>query len=359
MSFVQISTFSLLLLLANPVGLETSFAASCKGLDQLSSLVPLPQIAAPRWHSASDLEVATAICRSKNPESSSQINRYLDLRWQNFPPASKTVTVAGIQIEGESDEAMEFLRKLLKFHPGYGPQGPEVVSKVQSLYQINPECRKVRCAVDKIWGAELGAKFLYALAKYGMNASEIRNGGASRWSQENFDTALRALRDLPQALYPLDANANETGGNMRFVHAPEGATGNMDPDSDAEVNSNALITLFSGWDKETTLSKEYIVFHELAHNLWERRAHDRDFSVLNAKWLILGAWKVKRGEMVSITPKISQYARANPAEDFAETACAYRFAPERLKSRFPAKYEFMKSNFFKDMEFMSGNNCND
>ena len=54
---------------------------------------------------------------------------------------------------------------------------------------------------------------------------------------------------------------------------------------------------------------------------------------------------------------ISQYAMTNPAEDFAESFLAYRMAPKKLQRVSPKRYDYIKKNVFKGLEFDSQKDC--
>ena len=75
--------------------------------------------------------------------------------------------------------------------------------------------------------------------------------------------------------------------------------------------------------------REYTVFHEIAHYIGAHLKIDR-----NEEWLSLSSWKQvnKQWTQNNVDPFPSLYAQENPAEDFAESVCAYRFNPIKLKN---------------------------
>ena len=48
---------------------------------------------------------------------------------------------------------------------------------------------------------------------------------------------------------------------------------------------------------------------------------------------------------------VNNYASTKPSEDFADSLAAFRFFPERLKSRSPRKFEYLKQNVFNNRSY--------
>ena len=69
-------------------------------------------------------------------------------------------------------------------------------------YDIDPECDKVFCALEKIWGADFASKMLYIRLKYLYNTSELAFTNSSRFRAHELDDILIALEDLPPHIYP-------------------------------------------------------------------------------------------------------------------------------------------------------------
>ncbi|PCK04194.1 MAG: hypothetical protein COA42_19410 [Alteromonadaceae bacterium] len=85
-------------------------------------------------------------------------------------------------------------------------------------------------------------------------------------------------------------------------------------------------------DLQSRTMSEHIIFHEIGHYVF----HTVIGSYLRKEWT------------TKLFPQrnfITDYARLNPHEDFAESYAVYMCEPERL-ARIPAKFQFMKNRVF-------------
>ena len=86
-----------------------------------------------------------------------------------------------------------------------------------------------------------------------------------------------------------------------------------------------------------------LVLHEKAHFLWEHLFNEQ----LKQDWIEVGGWYENPNDKGgwSTTQQVefvSAYAHGmNPNEDMAESISFYIVNPDKLRSRSPAKYEFI------------------
>ena len=98
-----------------------------------------------------------------------------------------------------------------------------------------------------------------------------------------------------------------------------------------------------------------LILHEKAHFLW---AHLFD-EQLKRDWIELGGWyenpKDKDGwSTTKQTEFVSAYAHAkNPNEDMAESISYYIVNPDKLRSRSPAKYDFIRARIMHGTRYIS------
>ena len=98
-----------------------------------------------------------------------------------------------------------------------------------------------------------------------------------------------------------------------------------------------------------------LILHEKAHFLWEHLFDDQ----LKQDWIELGGWYVNPDDKDgwSTTKQVefvSAYAhKKNPNEDMAETISYYIVDPDKLRSRSPAKYEFIRDRVMHGTRYIS------
>lgn len=98
-----------------------------------------------------------------------------------------------------------------------------------------------------------------------------------------------------------------------------------------------------------------LIIHEKAHFLWAK-VFD---STLKDDWIELGGWyrcteKVSGWCSTKQTEFVSAYAHLkNPDEDFAETAADFIINPDIVRSRAPAKYEFVRDRVMQGTIYLA------
>ena len=98
-----------------------------------------------------------------------------------------------------------------------------------------------------------------------------------------------------------------------------------------------------------------LILHEKSHFLWAHLFDDQ----LKQDWIELGGWfknpnDVDGWSTTKQTEFVSAYAHAkNPDEDMAESISFYIVRPDKLRSRAPAKYEFIKNRIMHGTRYIS------
>ena len=98
-----------------------------------------------------------------------------------------------------------------------------------------------------------------------------------------------------------------------------------------------------------------LVLHEKAHFLWEHIFEEQ----LKKDWIQIGGWYDNPNDKDgwSTTKQVefvSEYAHAvNPDEDMAESISFYIVNPDKLRSRSPAKYEFIQNRVMHGTRYIS------
>lgn len=292
--------------------------------------------------SANSQQVMNAACKHKSFDAE-EMNRELTQL-----TGTKKKKIAGVTIRGENPQLLKAFQKLTQknnltwFEKLFIKTSPE--NNIQRDFSVNPECEKVLCAVDKIWGQYLGRKLLYMNIKYGYNGSELTNNNAARFADSEIDTVLMTLSDLPVSIMPM-------GRGRRLVKFLPDAE---NPDKGPTVWADSLVRLYSPWFQAQQGLQFQTMAHEIGHNLHNNMS-ESEFQ----QWMNLSAW-VKTGdnwEFDSIGACMpSNYAMTSPLEDFAETASAYRYNARALLAQCPVKYNFMK-NVFKGTEYLEESQC--
>lgn len=197
----------------------------------------------------------------------------------------------------------------------------------------NSSCSTVLCAVDEIWGPQVGRKILYIRARHGYNTSELAFSNTRRLSSSELDDILITLGDLPPEFEKIGR-----GGNQRMVLAAQGATHAGNP----EASADSAITFYDKWrNSPGKFNRRYALFHEFGHNVSEVRGN-LDSS---REWRALTSCQV------------SEYGNTNHVEDFTESVVMYRFHGRGLLQKCPQKYAFLKQRVFQGREYLDESQC--
>lgn len=193
-------------------------------------------------------------------------------------------------------------------------------------------CTTVVCAVDEIWGPQIGRKMLYVRARHGYNTSEYAFRNVQRLSSSELDDIIITLSDLPPEMENIGRR-----GNQRMTMALPGVTHPENPNASAD----SAITFYDKWRSGSQYDRRYGLFHEFGHNASELRGNLDDSS----------AWR----ELTSC--EVSTYWNTNHVEDFTESFVMYRFNGRGLQEKCPAKYTFLRERAFHGREYLDDSQC--
>jgi hypothetical protein len=297
------------------------------------------------WHGADNNQVPKAPCKTLNPPSHEEMSDFIKMKSESKSKINSTIN--GVSFSNESPALINAFRDLTTAMDSFGiGKITKNQKNFQKEYGINPECKKVICAVEKIWGEDLGLKVLYMYQKHNFNTSEYAFNDSDRLSPEEMDDVVMGAEDLPKTLIPLGRP------NQRLTHFSRGYRLKQDSEN---VAANSVIMLFDTWSREPRFERQYSVFHELAHNV-STKLKDMDES---PSWLKLSDW-IKKGDDWSSSKSAcftTKYGLTNPYEDYAEALSTYRYNPKEFKNSCPKKYEYLKEKVFKGKEYLDVAGC--
>lgn len=205
---------------------------------------------------------------------------------------------------------------------------------------IAPPCKEVLCAMQSLYGNELGIQMLYMRSKFGFNTSHLAMQEGDAWPSADLGTVMAMLEDMPDNILPINEG-------MRFLHMPARGRGG------AEMIAEALMHVYLGWHELPESEKTTSLAHELGHVFGEGKTNQPE-------WLNLSGWtKNAADQWVMGRPEkaVLGYAQTNPNEDFAETFFMYRYNGAAMKRRQPEKYQYMKERVFNGAEYTSPASC--
>ncbi len=184
------------------------------------------------------------------------------------------------------------------------------------------KCAKVLCAVQKIFGPQVGPRMLFMLAEFGFNSSpmafprDVADRPTQMLKLRELDDVLLSLSDLPKGMML------KHGSNQVLIRAKAAGV------------ADATIELFNGWSEYNSPTRRHVLMHELGHVFGENGVHS------SPEWRDIEA-----------TGYVSYYAKTAFYEDFAETFAAYRYRPALLLEMSKEKYAFMRDRVFSGIEY--------
>lgn|GEM_PF-2380013 len=304
------------------------------------------------WWAANEKNMQNAVCREKLPVTTAEIENY----YRRLPlgPGFEggTQEIYGIELIDERPRLVWALMKLLS--PAQG-NSKEAAINFQDKFRINPSCTKALCAAQKIFGKDVGPQMLFLMERFDVNTSPYSFVNADTFNASEIADVVRTFELVREEQVPF-------GMNKQLIKFKRGYTRASYRQGDGEVLANASIELFDGWSRQSSLMRQYTLYHEFAHNYSDNQLNDYDRS---ATWLALGNWKegkdgeylVEKKKAMQGHPFVSRYGEGNPFEDFAESVSAYRFNPSLLKQHSIDKYNLIKLYVFDGLEFTSEAQC--
>lgn len=288
------------------------------------------------WFAATEDKVLKAPCRKEYPTLAEQ-EAYLKKLTDGVPTSKKTIN--GVALD-DSPAMLALFKDLTTYEDYADPTGPDDAKKLAQRYKIGADCKKVQCALSKMFGDKRAKEMLYMKQKFGLNISPITKSVMQDFTDTELGHIKKAVMDFPPHLLPLEENKQCTR-----LH--------KDYSLGLGTLANATITFANDWNKYTPGLMQATVLHELAHNFGSHKNLDE-----SKEWLAASGWVQKDEEWSSSKDTfVSDYAAANPHEDFAETVVAFRYDPAKLKAASPEKFKFIKDKVFGGVEYTTAQMC--
>ncbi|WP_408095886.1 hypothetical protein ACJVC5_12655 [Peredibacter sp. HCB2-198] len=295
------------------------------------------------WSGAQESQIRNAPCKTKEVPPDEEMLDFISKKTGKKSQGS----VHGVKFKNESPVLIEAFKDFTTAMDGFGfSPDSKNQKKIQNEYKINPECDKVLCAMEKIWGRENAIKMLYIKLKHNYNTSDLAFANSSPFTPEELNHVLIGLEDIPAKLVPIGRP------NQRLTHFKRGYTLK---DYSENTLANAVVMLFDSWGNQSSDEKQYTIYHEVAHNIASRNKNMDE----SPAWLKLSGW-IKKGDNWKAQDNacfISNYGTTNPWEDFSEVVSAYRYNGPGLKKACPEKYAFVKDRVYQGMEFLDSKLC--
>lgn len=286
-------------------------------------------------YAANEEEILRSNCKSTEIPSNSFIKNYFDRLNKNS--SKNNYELLGMNHLSLTQNEFELLKKLLTY---------EILNSTERFdFSKNCEnCNSFESVLSHLFEKNTGLKIAYILSKYGFNTSHFAFINSDAWKDDDLNIILLTLQDFPQT-------SLRVFKNKQLTHFSHGKTLKI-YNNNSNTVANALINIFDSWDDFSAARKQYIIFHEISHNL------DKSLLV-NPHWKAISGFldfkNINQSSEESLF--ISKYAKENQNEDIAETITAYRYNPIKLKTQSSKKYEFIKLNIFSNLEFLDEANC--
>lgn len=208
-------------------------------------------------------------------------------------------------------------------------------------YRMNAYCSDIECEIISLFGETYAHKLTYLLRNYSYNASYLASSKGSMFTERELDGILYAFELFPSFMFDsrekkLIKDSTPQGPFYANVAGyAEDGTGN--------------ITLYNKWIQSTSETQVYTIVHEYAHVLGNKLGIDQ-----SKLWVDFSKWNdIDTDEENKHPTLVSEYAKSNYIEDFAESVSAYRLNPKVLKEKAPKKYDFIQNALFLGMDFQS------
>lgn len=248
------------------------------------------------------------------------------------------------------------------------PDSDSVSVLPQKIGPITGKKFDIVATAQTVFGKRIGLQLLYLFLHHRVNASHYQQNKTSPWQENELDSILNTLADLPPHLqiFPLSPSERSRGFQV-MVHAPRAK---ILKTKKLTVLADSQLKFYDAWTSTDAFARRATALHEIGHNI-QFEMKDRQPWINLSPWpLALTKEELVDGKMVPITqeinstfaknylePFVSEYAKTSPSEDFAESFTAYRYAPKWLKERNPDKYEYMKNVVFDGIEYLEESIC--
>ena len=182
------------------------------------------------------------------------------------------------------------------------------------------------------------------------NTTKEHAGRFGEFKNEELMALVSMFEEYPQGI-------RHTPGLQYLVRRLDGLTHPINPTAPAIAwPSEGYIEFMESAFKEQGLDYIHrLILHEKAHFLWAHLFEDQ----LKQDWIELGGWYINPDDSdgwstTKQTEFVSAYSHAkNPNEDMAESISYYIVNPDKLRSRSPAKYEFIRDRVMHGTRYIS------
>ncbi|MFY7993948.1 MAG: hypothetical protein ACOVP4_11690 [Bacteriovoracaceae bacterium] len=315
-----------------------AFSMECDpGVNLSENIEDLIEVATDKrdWWAASKEKIAKAPCRKNYPTLAEQ-EKYLQKI--SVTPPSRQKKINGVELD-DSPAMIALFKDLTTFEDFSEPTPPEL-KELGLKYKIGSDCKKVECALGKMFGSKQAKEMLYMKQRFGLNTSPLIRADMQQFSEKEMQNVQKALMDFPSHFLPLDENRQCT----RLHKERSLGLGTL---------ANATITFANEWTKYDPEIMQSTVFHELSHNVGSVKDLDN-----SKEWLEASGWEKRGDDWVALKDNfVSNYAASNPQEDFAESMVAFRYDPVKLRSTAPEKYKLIKEKVFGGLEYLKPEMC--
>ena len=176
------------------------------------------------------------------------------------------------------------------------------------------------------------------------------SGRFSEFKNEELMALVSMFEEFPESML-------KTPGLKYIVRRLDGTEHPLYPTATAVAWPNAgYIEFMESAFKQTDIDYIHrLILHEKAHFLWEHLFDEQ----LKQDWIELGGWYENPDDIdgwstTKQTEFVSAYAHGvNPNEDMAESISFYIVRPDKLRSRSPAKYEFIQNRIMHGVRYIS------
>ena len=220
---------------------------------------------------------------------------------------------------------------LVRFVTANGTDEPSYERILQERYGLTTRVPDYRTLTARTTGGEPPARF-------------------QKFHPEEIVRLINMLEELPRGMHKIP--------ELRFlVRRLNGTPHPVNPQAPAVAWPNDGYIEFMEDAFRTASSSQIhrLIIHEKAHFLWAHLFDDR----LRQDWIRLGGWyrndNANSGWSTNKqTEFVSAYAHdENPNEDMAESIAYFVVSPDKLRSRAPAKYEFIRDRIMQGSMYLS------
>ena len=207
--------------------------------------------------------------------------------------------------------------------------------------------RALKRILEKRYGISIDVPDYTELTR---RTTKEHSGRFGEFKNEELMAIVSMLEEYPQGML-------STPGLQYLVRRLDGTPHPINPTAPAIAwPTEGYIEFMESAFKEQGLDYIYrLILHEKAHFLWTYLFEDQ----LKQDWIELGGWYINPDDSdgwstTKQTEFVSAYAhKKNPNEDMAESISYYIVNPDKLRSRSPAKYEFIRDRVMHGTRYIS------